>query len=182
MSFGEVIEMKKNFQTCFLLTAILVLMFPAIGPAQAASKAQDVRFWLTVLHNNEGESDLVNLGAGLEDFGGVARFKTVVDNLMSKATKGPRPDDQRGGKRGVIMLSSGDNISAGPVFNVSQDRGVPYYDTIALDLIGYDAVTIGNHDFDFGPDVLADFIEGYTLWVANSYSCSNRSLKKSVAV
>jgi 5'-nucleotidase / UDP-sugar diphosphatase len=40
-------------------------------------------------------------------------------------------------------------------------KGPPFYDTIAMDLIGYDAVAIGNHDFDFGPDVLEDFILGY---------------------
>jgi 5'-nucleotidase/UDP-sugar diphosphatase len=38
---------------------------------------------------------------------------------------------------------------------------VPYYDSIALNLIGYDALCLGNHDFDFGPDVLANFIEGF---------------------
>jgi 5'-nucleotidase/UDP-sugar diphosphatase len=30
-----------------------------------------------------------------------------------------------------------------------------------MDIIGYDAVTLGSHDFDFGPDVLADFIEEF---------------------
>jgi 5'-nucleotidase len=59
------------------------------------------------------------------------------------------------------MVSSGDNFLAGPEFNASLDKGAPFYDTIAMDLIGYDAVAIGNHDFDFGPDVLADFVEGF---------------------
>jgi 5'-nucleotidase len=59
------------------------------------------------------------------------------------------------------MVSSGDNFLAGPEFTASLEKGAPFYDTIALDLIGYDALAIGNHDFDFGPDVLADFIEGY---------------------
>src|SRR5690606_24652856 len=31
----------------------------------------------------------------------------------------------------------------------------------ALNRIGYDAFAIGNHEFDFGPDVLADFIESF---------------------
>jgi 5'-nucleotidase len=60
------------------------------------------------------------------------------------------------------MVSSGDNFLAGPVFSASLDKGVPFYDTIAMDKIGYTAVAIGNHDFDFGPDVLADFISGYS--------------------
>jgi 2',3'-cyclic-nucleotide 2'-phosphodiesterase (5'-nucleotidase family) len=59
------------------------------------------------------------------------------------------------------MLSSGDNFLAGPEFQASLDKGVPFYDSIALREIGYDAMAIGNHEFDFGPDVLADFIAGF---------------------
>jgi 2',3'-cyclic-nucleotide 2'-phosphodiesterase (5'-nucleotidase family) len=119
----------------------------------------DVAFTLTILHNNDGESDL--LGDG--DFGGVDLFKTVVDNAKWDAANGPHDEDQIGAKRGVIMVSSGDNFLASPEFTASLEKGVPFYDTMALDLIGYDAIDIGNHDFDFGPDILADFIEGYSL-------------------
>jgi 2',3'-cyclic-nucleotide 2'-phosphodiesterase (5'-nucleotidase family) len=59
------------------------------------------------------------------------------------------------------VVSSGDNFLAGPEFNASLTRGVPYFDAIALDRIGYDALAIGNHEFDFGPEVLADFIESF---------------------
>lgn len=153
--------MKRKITTYFVLVALLLSMMLAVGPTQAATKGPKVDFWLTVLHNNDGESELINLGSGLEDFGGAARFKTVVDNLKWDATHGPRAPGQKGAKRGVIMVSSGDNFLAGPEFTASLDKGVPFYDTIAMDRIGYDAVAIGNHDFDFGPDVLADFIEGY---------------------
>jgi len=60
------------------------------------------------------------------------------------------------------MLSSGDNFLAGPEFNAGLVNGVPFYDTIAMELIGYDAVSLGNHDFDFGPDILAEFLSGYS--------------------
>jgi 2',3'-cyclic-nucleotide 2'-phosphodiesterase (5'-nucleotidase family) len=107
-----------------------------------------VTFWLTVLHNNDGESDLLIEG----DFAGVARFATLVGNLKQQA---------EADTDGVVMLSSGDNFLAGPQFQASLDKGVPFYDSIALSLIGYDAVAIGNHEFDFGPDVLRDFIVGF---------------------
>jgi 5'-nucleotidase len=116
---------------------------------------EDTSFTLTILHNNDGESQLVNAGQGLEDFGGIARFKTQVDKLRAAANDGD-------GDRGVVLLSSGDNYLAGPEFNASLDKGVPFYDSIAFNLIGYDAMAIGNHDFDFGPDVLANFITGIT--------------------
>ncbi len=146
-----------------VLVTVLALMLSAVFVGTASAKppaAEDnVHFWLTILHNNDGESQVINAGSGLEDFGGAARFKTVVDDLKWEALHGPWT--QRGAKRGMVMLSSGDNFLAGPEFNASLVNGVPFYDTIAMELIGYDAVSLGNHDFDFGPDVLADFIDGY---------------------
>lgn len=127
-------------------------------PASAERKLKKGRFKLTILHNNDGESQLINAPAS-EDFGGVARFKTLTDALKDKADKGGRSE--------AIMLSSGDNFLAGPRFDASLQTGVPFYDSIALDAIGYDAIAVGNHEFDFGPDVLADFIEGFGTNPAN---------------
>jgi len=148
---------------CFTLVVILIVVLLPAGVSDAAGNNPDpkVDFWLTILHNNDGESQVINAGSGLEDFGGAAPFMTVVDNLKWEATHGPWP--RRGAKRGVMMISSGDNFIAGPEFNASLEAGVPFYDTIAMELIGYDAISFGNHDFDFGPDVLADFLDGYVV-------------------
>ncbi|MCA9279881.1 MAG: 5'-nucleotidase C-terminal domain-containing protein [Phycisphaeraceae bacterium] len=114
-------------------------------------------FYLTVLHHNDGESQLVNAGSGIEDFGGIARFKTLADNLRANLLPAAAP----GADKGVILISAGDNFLAGPEFNASITNGVPFYDAIGMDLIGYDAACIGNHEFDFGPDVLEDFISSF---------------------
>jgi 5'-nucleotidase len=153
--------MRVNKTLNLTLAAILILAFVPTSPSLAAGKNPDpkVHLWLTVLHNNDGESQVINAGSGLEDFGGAAAFRTVVENLMWEATHGPWI--RRGANRGVVMISSGDNFIAGPEFSASLDAGVPFYDTIAMELIGYDAISFGNHDFDFGPDVLADFLDGY---------------------
>ncbi len=102
---------------------------------------------LRILHNNDGESKLEPEDIGGMLIGGAAEFKTAVDSL--KAAGLPS-----------IMLSSGDNFLAGITFNASLNRvpGLPYYDAEVLDAIGYDAIAIGNHDFDFGPDVLEKMI------------------------
>jgi 5'-nucleotidase / UDP-sugar diphosphatase len=115
-----------------------------------------VKCWLTVLHNNDGESQLLH-APGQEDFGGVARFATLVNKLKEEAEKSL----ERGTKHLVVMLSSGDNFLAGPEFQASLKKGSPYYDSIAMNQIGYNAICLGNHDFDFGPVVLADFIAGF---------------------
>jgi len=148
-----------RFMAAVALVAALVL---AAAPASLAAKQPKVHLWLTVLHNNDGESRLINAGEGeLADYGGIARFKTLVDRLKFEATEGTEAE-ARPGKDGVVMLSSGDNFLAGPQFQASLDNGPPFYDSIGLDLIGYDAFALGNHEFDFGPDVLADFVAGTT--------------------
>jgi 5'-nucleotidase len=108
---------------------------------------------LTLLETNDGETKLINSPTNA-DFGGVARLKTLVDKLRAEAMQGP-------GERAVILLSGADNYIPGPQFNASLAKGVPFYDTIAMKLIGYDASAIGNHEFDLGPDVFADFIQGF---------------------
>lgn len=128
---------------------------PAADPALEADAVRppgEVSYWLTLLHNNDGESELLESSQGSPEFGGVARFATLVDDLREEATAAGHS---------TVLVSSGDNYLAGPEFNASLVRGVPYFDAIALDLIGYDALAIGNHEFDFGPDVLADFIESF---------------------
>jgi 5'-nucleotidase len=135
-----------------MIAALLVV----IPGAQAAPPDDygSATYTLTVLHNNDGESQLVNAGSDLEDYGGAARFNALVDTQRAAA-----------GTTDTVMLSSGDNFLAGPEFNLGLERfndtGEPMFDTIAMALIGYDAVALGNHDFDFGPEVLADFLSGY---------------------
>ena len=131
-----------------LLTALAGL---TAGTALGAGNQVDFR--LTILHNNDGESQLIDAGSGLEDFGGVARFSTLVQNLRSQAPATP--------SGGSLLISGGDNFLAGPEFNASLNAGVPFFDTLALELIGYDVAALGNHEFDFGPDVLADFLSGF---------------------
>lgn len=115
-------------------------------------------FWLHVLHNNDGESKVLPLGGAQTGFGGAARFKTLVDNLKAFADA-PRGD---GVDQGWVMISSGDNILPGINLNAAISNGVPFYDSILFDLIGYSAITLGNHDFDANPDVLTDLIAGTT--------------------
>lgn len=139
--------------------SLAVATAPSVA-ATAGAEAARPAFQLTLLHNNDGESQLLGAPADAS-YGGVARFATVVDQLRAQARVRPpvAPDQPR--RSGVLMLSSGDNFLAGPQFQASLDKGVPFYDSTAMRLIGYDASAVGNHEFDFGPDVLADFIEGF---------------------
>ncbi len=139
---------RSNALHWLLLTWTVALIGVLIALSDQAAHAQPPTYWLTVFHNNDGESNLLPDDAA----GGAARFIAKLNEL--RAAVDP--------SHGQLMLSSGDNFLAGPAFNAGLQNGVPFYDTMLMDMIGYDAVCLGNHDFDFGPDVLADFLAGYT--------------------
>jgi len=119
-------------------------------------------FRLTLLHNNDGESKY-QVGDSIAGYGGVATFKTVLDRLRADADAYTDAEVRSGATRkGTVVLSSGDNILAGLNLRASFERRDagrgPFYDVPALAAIGYDAVTIGNHEYDFGPLRLAQLI------------------------
>ena len=117
----------------------------ALGPGASAQDG----FTLTILHNNDGESKLLpDEEAG---FPGAARFATFLKGRQSAAEEAGN---------GVITLTSGDNFLASQELAISLDREGPWYDAVALSGL-YDAMALGNHDFDFGPENAARFISGF---------------------
>ncbi len=152
--------MKKSFNKFNLFLCILIFI-------AFTGKNSNAQFKLTILHNNDGESKLINAGTGaLQDFGGVARFKTLLDSLRAQSDAAGIPS---------ILLSSGDNFLAGPEFYVSQQLpyNTPYYDVVAMNSFGYSAICMGNHEFDFGPDILAKFIRDFSTLPKAPWLSSN---------
>ncbi|MBI1315579.1 T9SS type A sorting domain-containing protein [bacterium] len=131
--------MKKSLLFGLSLSALL-----GFGSANA-------QLSLTVFHNNDGESKLTASGTGaLADYGGVARFRSLMDTLRADATANGYE---------FITVSSGDNYLAGSEFNAGLYRANgPIYDAVVLADVNYDAICLGNHDFDFGPSVLERLI------------------------
>lgn len=133
---------------------------------------------LTILHLGDQESWLISAQGNLRDdtsqaisfYGGIDRLATVVAQRKAIATAA-------GGT--VLTLNAGDAFLPGPRLAASfvnlatahADGGQDFYDAIANRLIGVDATTFGNHEFDIdhtGP-VAARFAEvsGTTYLSAN---------------
>ncbi len=125
-----------------LLAGILVAT-PSAGVAQDTGEDG---FTLTILHNNDGESKLL---PDENSDPGVARFVALMKQLQAAASGA-----------GVVTLTSGDNFLASQELGVSLAREGALYDSIALSGI-YDAMALGNHDFDLGPEITARFITGF---------------------
>ncbi len=131
-----------------LIAAAVVSLSPAAGAQPTPVPISAETFTLTILHNNDGESKLLpDEEAG---YPGVARFATMMKAMQGMFSV----------RGGTIALTSGDNFLASQELNVSLARDGALYDSIALSGL-YDAMALGNHDFDFGPEVTARFIEGF---------------------
>lgn len=147
--------MKHAFKSLSLAFALMT-----VNPAWAEG--------LTVLHIGDQESWLIsaqgnlrdNASQGISFYGGIDRLATVVANAKAAAT---------GAGKSVITLNAGDSFLPGPRLTASfanlatahPDGGQDFYDAIANRLIGVDATTFGNHEFDLdntGP-VAARFAE-----------------------
>lgn len=112
---------------------LLTLALLAVVPAGA----QD----LVILHTNDTHSQIEPIRVGYnKGMGGVERRLQFIDHVREKY-----------GKKKVLLLDAGD-------FN----QGTPYY-TVAhgdlevelVNLMGYDVMTLGNHEFDNGQEDLA---------------------------
>ena len=115
-----------------LLVALLVLL---AGPIAARAEGQ-----LTILHTSEHHGTLQPIESGpFKGFGGVARRAALIEKIRKEA-------------RNVLLVDSGDLVVGTAMSSVF--RGRP--DIAAMNLMGYDALAVGNHDFDFGVGHLGD--------------------------
>ncbi|NMF81747.1 bifunctional metallophosphatase/5'-nucleotidase [Nodosilinea sp. P-1105] len=98
-------------------------------------------FVLQVLHAADQE-------AGLADVDDIINFSAIIDGLDQQFAN-------------TLRLSSGDIYIPGPFFAASQDiYGQPgVADILINNALGFQAVALGNHEFDFGPQTLANLIK-----------------------
>ncbi len=97
---------------------------------------------LTILHTNDVHSRLDPFpmdGSKNAGLGGVAARSTIINQIRKEAEH-------------VLLLDAGDIFQGTPYFNIY--KGEP--EIKAMSMMGYDACTMGNHDFDAGIENFAD--------------------------
>lgn len=130
--------------------------FPDTGTPDAGTP-QAISF----IHTNDEHSHFLGFNPNVDDFpslstsasinGGVYRRAAVLNNLRTEAR---RAGDE------VVTVSAGD-VPMGSLFHIANLISSPDY--IMQTLLGYDVMTLGNHEFDFGPGTLADMISNGSL-------------------
>jgi len=110
---------------------------------------------ITLLHTNDTHDHLDPFPAGSgrqSGLGGIARRATLVKRLRKELGT-------------VLLLDAGDAFQGTPYFNEWKGK----LDFKLMSLVGYDAVTLGNHDFDDGVDGLLDAMQEATF----PFVCAN---------
>ncbi len=123
-----------------LLVAAALFVLPVM--------AQDAPFQLTILHTNDVHA---HHEPGSSGNGGAARQATVVKQIRAEVPN-------------VLLLDGGDRFT-GTLFH-QQYRG---QDSVQImNTIGYDGMTLGNHEFDDGDAILGQFVAGVNFPVVNA--------------
>ena len=140
--------------------------FAAVAFFFAAISSSDAQR-LVILHTNDTHSQIETIRVGdIKGLGGVERRLQFIDSIRHQY-----------GKCKVLLLDGGD-----------YDQGTPYYTLghgdLEVDLnnaLGYDVVTLGNHEFDDGQqDLLRRLKKAKYKVVTCNYDFSQTCLAKKV--
>lgn len=151
----------KAAVSVFLLLATSLLYPPTLFPLPGGSTGADAatgssEIFFTILHTNDEHSALIPHSPAADyhpelpnnTIGGFARLATAVKQIREKKAAAGQP---------VLLLSGGDYIGGSPYSWLIPKEIAP--ELILMQYIGYDAVIIGNHEFDFGPANLAAYYQ-----------------------
>lgn len=134
----------------FLLVLFLVLSFGLQG--QKTTK-------LVILHTNDTHSQVEPISGN--NNAGFARRMGVINKIRSE-------------EENVLLFDAGDFWQGTPYFNFFGGR----VEVNALKMMGYDAVTLGNHEFDNGMDSLAAVLKEVSVPIVNvNYDVENTPIK-----
>jgi len=140
---------------CILTTILVVASFLGIPGNLTSHSGETEELYFCILHTNDMHSELiphlpaVDYDPEKEDpaIGGFARLATAVDEIRENKMREGEP---------VLLFDAGDFLG-GAAFAWLALNGYAAELTI-MQKMGYDAVTIGNHEYDYGPHVLAQYL------------------------
>ena len=114
---------------------------------------------IVILHTNDTHSQIEPFAPSHKTYGGlggVVRRMAVIDSI-------------RNAEPNVLLVDAGDAIQGTPYFNLF--KGDVEFE--AMNAMGYDVRTLGNHEFDAGMEKLAQLIKGSTAdFISTNYDLS----------
>jgi 5'-nucleotidase len=137
-------------------TTLLLLLALALSPVAGWGQTK-----LVILHTNDVHSQVEPTK---DDLGGMVRMATYINHI-------------RATEKHVLLLSAGDFFQGTPYFNL-------FFGRVEIELMNamhYDAACLGNHEFDYGMDTLAQRLHEarFPILTAN-YDVSHTPLRNHV--
>lgn len=130
----------KRFQ-CFTIAVVLACLCACAGTFPSDRPTEPIA--LTILFFNDLHGHLTPFDIkgenGVEEVGGIARVATLIRQTR---------EENSGKNVRTLVLVAGDILQGTPMSTVF--KGEP--DIRCLNALGVDAMTVGNHEFDFGLD------------------------------
>jgi len=131
-------------------------LFTSAALALSAGMAQ-ADYTLHVIHINDLHSRIESINrfdstCGADDetegkcFGGVARVATKINELR---------DTLKAAGENVIVLDAGDQFQGSLMYTTYKGE----VEAEMMEAIGFDVMAVGNHEFDDGPEKLAEFAD-----------------------
>jgi len=138
-----------------LATILIVSSFLGVQINLESHPGETEELYFCILHTNDMHSELiphspaVDYRPGEEDpsIGGFARLSTAVDEIRETKSEEGEP---------VLLIDAGDFLGGAPFAWLTLAGYAA--ELIILQEMGYDAVTIGNHEYDYGADILAQYL------------------------
>ncbi len=119
---------------------------------------------VVIIHTNDTHSRIEPLPKNNNvnpNTGGVVRRATYIDQVRKE-------------NKNVLLFDAGDFVQGTPYFNLFKGK----VEIGAMNRMKYDAGTLGNHEFDYGLDVLAQIVKKANYPIVNcNYDFSNTPLK-----
>ena len=136
-----------------------------LSPLQAFSNDTKKPIKLTILHTNDMHSHIEAFSSGRnKGLGGMFQLSSLVKKIRQE-------------EENILLLDAGDIFQGTPYFNLFGGE----LEFRLMSDIGYDAVTIGNHDLDNGIDGLDSQMHHANFpFISSNYDFSNTILEGKV--
>ncbi len=122
-----------------LAIVIIAVLLLAVVPGALAEGEQT--YTLRILHTNDHHSHLEAVKVDDKTFGGIAQRKTLIDQARKQTP-------------GALLLDAGDVFQGSAFFTQFNGKADLYF----YNQLKYDAQAVGNHEFDKGQQVLAEYV------------------------
>jgi len=136
---------KATFKLLAVLFTILLILLAACNhntnppPTSSLSKTTNI----TILHTNDIHSHLDNM----------PRLSTAITRIREGS-----------GKDNTLLLDAGDIFSGSIYFNLYHGQALLWF----MNYLGYEAICLGNHEFDAGLKTLTEFVNGAKFHIVSA--------------